>query len=44
MQLKGIIRSRDNDIQDLKMNAQNLQYIFQSIFLIIHEIGIIFNF
>lgn len=39
MQLKNIIRSRENDIQELQMNSQNLQYFLSNN----HFLGITFN-
>lgn len=39
MQLKNIIRSRENDIQELQMNSQNLQYFLSNN----HFLGIISN-
>lgn len=39
MQLKNIIRSRENDIQELQMNSQNLQYFLSNN----NFLGITFN-
>lgn len=39
MQLKNIIRSRENDIQELQLNSQNLQYFLSNN----HFLGITFN-